>query len=234
MYQSKNEGRNKITVFNASVVAAEPQTGMADDLAVFQHLEHRLKNINLRNEASVLESMMPMVREVDKREGYSHGHTERLVKNVETVAKGLGLSEREVLDVTRAALLSNLGLLKVPEQVLASRQPLTEDQRRLIREHPVRTVEIIRDIAFLEPVAREILYHHERYDGAGYPVGLKGEDIPLGTRIISVVETFEALTCPRPYREHIFPKEEALEIIRQESGKQFDPVVVEQFLARVA
>ncbi|MFH0876917.1 MAG: diguanylate cyclase, partial [Candidatus Omnitrophota bacterium] len=80
MYQSKNDGRNKITVFNASVTAVEPQTGMIDDLSVFQHLEDRLKNINLRNEASVLESMMPMVREVDKREGYTHGHTERLAK----------------------------------------------------------------------------------------------------------------------------------------------------------
>ncbi|MFH0876793.1 MAG: HD domain-containing phosphohydrolase, partial [Candidatus Omnitrophota bacterium] len=135
----------------------------------FQHLEDRLKNINLRNEASVLESMMPMVREVDKREGYTHGHTERLAKEVEAVAKGLGLSQREIQNVARAALLSNLGLLKVPEQILGSRQPLTEDQRRLIREHPLRSVEIIRDIAFLEPVTRDILYHHERYDGAGYP-----------------------------------------------------------------
>lgn len=234
MYRSKDEGRNKINVFNREAAEEENQKSAAGQLPLFASLEERLKSINLRNEASLLESMMPVVREVDKREGYAYGHLERMLKNVEALTRSFSMSEREIQQVKRAAILCNVGLLKVPAELLAQRAPLTEDQRDLIREYPLHSAAAVRDIPFLEPSARDILYHHERYDGKGYPVGLAGDDIPLGARIISVVETFEALTSPRPYRSEVFSKKEAFEIIKKEAGKQFDPLVVEHFLRQAA
>ena len=231
MYQSKGKGRNKTTVYNGAPAEEEEQKLIVgDENGLYANLKGRLRNISLRNEESILESLMPLVREVDKREGYARGHIDKILNEIEILAMNLSMSENEVLQVKRAALLCNLGLLSVPAEVLMKTEPLNEDEVRLIREYPVRSAEMIRPVSFLAPLAKDIVYHHERYDGRGYPQGLKGEAIPLGARMIHAVETFEALIVPRPYRSQAYSKNKAFEIIERESGRQFDPLIVERFL----
>ena len=142
----------------------------------------------------------------------------------------LSLGPREVRQIRRAAYLANIGLLGLPKDVLAEEGPLNEEDLHWIRSHPLRSASLISEVPFLEPLSRDILSHHERFDGQGYPRGLKGDDIPLGGRIIHLVESWVALSLPRPYRPTPMPEEEALDVIRRESGRQFDPFVVEHFL----
>jgi len=123
-----------------------------------------------------------------------------------------------------------LGFLRTPLHILTKTQPLTDEDRSRIREHPLQSARMIREISFLEPLCRIILCHHERYDGEGYPRGLKAEDIPLAARMILLSETYEALITPRPYRPEPLTEDRALDVIRSESGRQFDPILVEHFL----
>ncbi|HQP92250.1 MAG TPA: HD domain-containing phosphohydrolase, partial [Candidatus Omnitrophota bacterium] len=109
-------------------------------------------------------------------------------------------------------------------------RPLSYEEILLIRQHSLRSLDIVKDFPFLIPAGRAVLYHHERYDGAGYPEGLKGPDIPLVSSMISLAETYESLINPRPFRRQPATKKEALEIIRSEAGKQLDPAMVGHFL----
>jgi len=234
MYQSKQKGRNSITVYSSrreSEGQGSPEERDARNEDMYGNLRERFKSINSRNEESILESMRPMVRESYLRQGHDHSYCEKLLSHVEALAKSFGMKEKDILDARRAALLCNLGFLTLSQETLSKqRKDLTKEEARFIREHPMRSLEIIRDVLFLAPVAKIILHHHERYDAKGYPEGLKGGDIPLVSRFILIAETFEALIVPRPYRSTAYSKKEVLEIIRKESGKRFDPKVVKHFL----
>ncbi|GEM_PF-820307 len=235
MYQSKQKGRNSITVYSQNNKDPESQGALEEkdvrDEDLYGNLRERLKSINSRNEESILESMRPMVREAYLRQGHGHHYCERLTEHVEALAKSFEMNEKDVLDARRAALLCNLGFLTLSAETLSKqRKDMAKEEMRSIEEHPLRSLEIISSVPFLAPVAKLVLYHHERYDGDGYPEGLKGADIPLISKFIFVAETFEALIVPRPYRERAYSKKEALEVIKKESGKQFDPKVVEHFL----
>ncbi len=234
MYQSKAKGRNKITAFNKPVMEEAQTIIRSDDWTLYANARERLRNINSRNEESVLESMLPLVREAEKRAGYYPGHTDKILKDVDVLAKNFLTSGKEIQNLRRAALLCNLGLLSVPPEILSKKGPLNEDEMTWIREYPVHSSEMIRDISFLEPAEKDILYHHECFDGNGYPHGLSGEDIPMGARLICAAETYEALVSPRPYRPKAFSKKDALEILRQESARQLDPAVVAVFLAQLS
>jgi len=139
------------------------------------------------------------------------------------------LSEHELKILQYASLLHDAGELMVPERLLRKKGKLTKKEFRLIKEHPLKGAKIIKSLKSLKPVAPIIMYHHENYDGSGYPKGLKGCDIPLGARIMGVVSAFEAMITKRPYRGS-FPIKKAVSEIKKNSGKQFDPKVVEAFL----
>lgn len=230
MYQSKEAGRNRITVFSSKSAVSRPAEKERADFTELDSYKQRLANINLRNEESILESLRSMVYEVGRREGYPQNLQEDVAVKVQTLAKSFGLSTKQLVDVRRAALLSNVGLLSVPKSILLKKEPLTSSEREMIRLHPLRSSEVLSDFSFLAPLSRLVLYHHERYDGGGYPFGLKGEDIPLETRMISIAETFQALISSRPYREKSYSSLEALRLIQKEAGRQFDPFVVEHFV----
>lgn len=231
MYQSKHNGRNRITVFSKVSRSSENEKVLTQGSSL-EGFRERLKNISLRNEESILESLMPLVRQAHQRIGYPADHIDLVLKEIERLAVSFSMSEKEILNLKRAALLRDLGFLNVSSDLLMKDEnnPLSKEDLQSIREHPLHSLEMIRDVSFLSPLSRDILYHHERYDGQGYPEGLKGEDIPLSTKIISVVDAFEALTSVRPYRPKPLSRQQAFEVIRSEAGKQFDPVVVEHFL----
>ncbi len=166
---------------------------------------------------------------IDAKDQTSQSHIRRVQLYAASVAKALGMSDNEVQGVKTAALLHDIGKLAVPEHILSKPGPLTPEEFQKIRAHPKVGADIVSSVPFPYPVAPLILSHHERWDGKGYPAGLKGEEIPLGARILSVVDYFDALMAERPYHRAM-SAEAAVGLLRQESGKGLDPTVVAKFI----
>jgi diguanylate cyclase (GGDEF)-like protein/putative nucleotidyltransferase with HDIG domain len=167
---------------------------------------------------------------IDAKDQTAHNHIGRVQIYAAAVARQLGLSDPEIQAVKTASLLHDIGKLAVPEHILAKPGPLTAEEFQKVRIHPQVGADIIASVPFPYPVAPLILHHHERWDGRGYPAGLKGEEIPLGARILSLVDYYDALTSDRPYHKPM-SHDTAVALIEQESGKALDPGVVRAFLA---
>src|SRR3954467_8964700 len=166
---------------------------------------------------------------IDAKDQTAQSHIRRVQVYAAGIARALGMTDNEIQGVKTAALLHDIGKLAVPEHILSKPGPLTQEEFQKIRIHPQVGAEIISGVPFPYPVAPLILSHHERFDGKGYPAGLKAEDIPLGARILSVVDYFDALMSERPYHKAM-SFEAAIGLLRQESGKALDPRVVQMFL----
>jgi putative nucleotidyltransferase with HDIG domain len=169
---------------------------------------------------------------LDQRDGVTEGHSRRVADLSLTVAHELGIQGDDLLDIERAGILHDIGKLAVPDAILSKPAPLTPDEWVEMRRHPDVGYHMVRDVPFLGRAAEIIRSHHERFDGAGYPRNLKGQEIPLGARIFAVVDAYDAMTSDRPYRLAL-SHEEALDEIRHQAGTQFDPVVVAPFFAAV-
>ncbi|MEW5940760.1 MAG: HD domain-containing phosphohydrolase, partial [Chloroflexota bacterium] len=170
---------------------------------------------------------------LELRDKETEGHTERVTELTLRIARDMGFTEDELLHIRRGALLHDIGKLGVPDEILYKPGPLTEQEWQAMRQHPQFAYDLISPIEYLHP-ALEIPYcHHEKWDGSGYPRGLRGKEIPLAARIFAVIDVFDALTSTRPYRE-AWTRERALEHIRQESGTHFDPRIVAFFIKEVA
>src|SRR6187402_1938126 len=166
---------------------------------------------------------------IDAKDRTGKSHIRRVQVFAAGLAKALGMSENEIQGVKTAELLHDIGKLAVPEHILSKPGPLTQEEFQKIRIHPQVGADIIAGVPFPYPVASLILSHHERWDGKGYPSGLKGEEIPLGARILSVVDYFDALMAERPYHRAM-TFDAAVALIQQEAGKALDPSVVEKFV----
>src|SRR3984893_1833120 len=166
---------------------------------------------------------------IDAKDRTGKSHIRRVQVFAAGLARSIGLSDNEVQGVKTAALLHDIGKLAVPEHILSKPGPLTQEEFQKIRIHPQVGAEIIAGVPFPYPVAPLILSHHERWDGKGYPTGLKADEIPLGARILTVVDYFDALMSERPYHKAM-GFDAAIALLRQESGKALDPRVVETFI----
>ena len=166
---------------------------------------------------------------IDAKDQTSQSHIRRVQLYAAALARALGMSENEIQGVKTAALLHDIGKLAVPEHILSKPGPLTPEEFQKIRAHPKVGADIISAVPFPYPVSPLILSHHERWDGKGYPAGLKGEDIPLGARILSVVDYFDALMAERPYHKAM-GFDAAVALLQQEAGKGLDPRVVDKFI----
>lgn len=166
---------------------------------------------------------------IDAKDQTAQSHIRRVQVYATSIARGLGMSDTEIQGVKTAALLHDIGKLAVPEHILSKPGPLTQEEFQKIRVHPQVGAEIISAVPFPYPVAPLILSHHERWDGKGYPQGLKGEEIPLGARILSVVDYYDALTSDRPYHKAM-AHDAALSLLQQEAGRALDPAVVQMFI----
>jgi diguanylate cyclase (GGDEF)-like protein/putative nucleotidyltransferase with HDIG domain len=166
---------------------------------------------------------------IDAKDQTAQSHIRRVQVYAAGLARALGMPANEIQGVKTAALLHDIGKLAVPEHILSKPGPLTQEEFQKIRIHPQVGAEIISGVPFPYPVAPLILSHHERWDGKGYPSGLKGDEIPLGARILSVVDYFDALMSERPYHKAM-SFEAAIGLLRQESGKALDPRVVDTFI----
>lgn len=167
---------------------------------------------------------------IDARDHYTYGHSDRVAKYSRALAEEMGLSPQEVDDIERAGRIHDLGKIDIPDSILRKQGRLDENEYDIMKKHTQKVKELFEDKTKLsEKIPLELAYsHHERYDGKGYIFGKKGDEIPLGARILSVADTFDALTTDRPYRKGMDPQE-ALECIISESGTQLDPQIVEVF-----
>jgi putative nucleotidyltransferase with HDIG domain len=162
----------------------------------------------------------------------TEGHSQRLAKWAADFGERLGLSEREIVKIRRGALLHDLGKMAVPESVLKKSGPLDEDEWALMKEHPKKSLEMLSKIPSLKDSLDIPLYHHEKYDGSGYPFGKRGEEIPLAARLFSIIDVFDALTSDRPYRR-AWTRERAIAYLKEQRGIQFDPHLVDVFVAMI-
>ncbi|MCK4519685.1 MAG: HD domain-containing protein [Candidatus Omnitrophica bacterium] len=159
----------------------------------------------------------------------SYLHTKTMYRLIKALGKAMRLSEIETKALINASLLHDAGKLQVPSKLLRKQKPLTDEEFKLIAKHPRKGVELIKNLEILRPAIPIILHHHERYDGQGYPSKLKKEKIPLGSRILSVLDSFDAMFFGRPYRKGR-PLEEIEQEFKEQKGKQFDPKIVDAFL----
>jgi len=172
-----------------------------------------------------------LVRTIEAQDPYTSGHSIRVAEHSKRIAIRMGLGSKMARVIETAALLHDIGKIDVIySKILKQQGPLTDEQREIIRIHPDRGVDILRSVRSLDPqVLACVRHHHERFDGQGYPAGLKGETIPLGARVIMVADTVDAMLTARPYRDAL-PLNVVREEVERHSGTQFDPRVVEAAL----
>jgi len=176
------------------------------------------------------EAMKALAQAIEAKDQYTRGHCDRTVEYAMSIAEKLALTDGEKKALRYAAFLHDVGKIGIHEAILAKEGRLTEEEYRMMQSHPSLGADIIKGVEFLEPVVPLVYHHQERYDGKGYPAGLIGEAIPLGARIVAVLDTFDAMTSNRPYRKAM-PLEKAIAELRRCAGTQFDPQVVEAFIA---
>jgi len=190
-----------------------------------------IENANLyKNLLTVyLETVQSLASAIEAKDSYTHGHSQRVAKYSVMIARKLGLKGSELETIRHTALLHDIGKIGIAESILLKPGHLTQEEFETIKGHPLVGAKILESIDFLKKVRDQLKYHHERYDGKGYPSGLKGEQIPLGARIIAVADTFDAMTSNRPYRKKLSFEYAKQEILKN-SGTQLDPKVVKAFL----
>lgn len=171
-----------------------------------------------------------LVKALEYYDKYTQGHSDRVAQLCKKMARKIGLSEAEL---ELAALLHDVGKICVPQNILNKDSYLTDEEFEFIKQHPIKGYELVSSINGMERIAKIILFHHERYDGKGYPVGLKGEKIPMESQMIFIADSFDAMTTARPYRKVPMTVEQAIQEIKNCSGTQFNPDLVKVFIEMI-
>jgi diguanylate cyclase (GGDEF)-like protein len=227
--KAKGEGGNRAYSSvdkGPAVPEGAEQHGKGPDAGV---LQKRLDKLHKEANESLIESIFAFAKTIEVKDHYTGEHVERTVKYATDIARALGLPLSEIEMVRQAAALHDLGKIGISESILNKKAKLSKKEFNEIKRHPKIAADILRPIHVLNAIIPFILYHHERWDGKGYPKKLKGEDIPLGARIVAIADVYQALISKRPYRK-AFSESKALEMIKEASGTQFDPRIVNAFL----
>ncbi|MFZ5640201.1 MAG: diguanylate cyclase [Bacillota bacterium] len=182
-----------------------------------------------KSEHDLLNTIKTLISVINSKDKYTYGHSERVVHYAVSLAEAMGLPEEEMKIIRVSAYLHDIGKIEIDRDILNKEAPLTKEEQKILHQHPIWGAQIISSVRSLRDVIPVVLYHHEKFDGTGYPAGLAGTDIPLAARILKVVDSYDAMTTPRPYRNISTPQEAVKELIRC-SGKDFDPAVVTMFL----
>jgi len=202
---------------------------IAKSIAVSVEIKHLINSLQerLKREKELFNKVLKsLVRGIEIRDAYTRGHSERVAYYSKRIAQEMGLPEEEVNKIYTAALLHDIGKIGIPDSILLKPGKLTDREYEIIKFHPILSYELLNHLDFLEDAIDGIKYHHERWDGSGYPEGLKGEEIPLSARIIAVADSFDAMTSQRIYRKAM-DRREAVKELHQLAGKKYDPKVVE-------
>jgi putative nucleotidyltransferase with HDIG domain len=197
----------------------------------FNEMTASLEEKTAALEETTFASMEALARAIDARDASTFGHSARVAAISVEIAQAMNLPAKDLEALRRSALLHDIGKIGVEDKVLRKPGPLSDAEAGDMREHPRIGYDMLKGLRFLQPSLPGVLYHHERWDGGGYPTGLAGTTIPMSVRILSVADVFDALTSDRPYREGL-SYDAATAAIRIEAGLQFDPDVVTAFLTR--
>ena len=165
------------------------------------------------------------VSAIDAKDGFTRGHADRVSRIAGAIARELAIAEREIEQIELAGLLHDIGKIGIEDRILMKPSRLDPDEQELMRRHPIYGASILEPSAALRPLVPIVLSHHENFDGSGYPQGLRGDEIPLGSRILIVADTYEAMTSDRIYRKAP-GHDRAIEQLNRYKGTQFDPVIV--------
>jgi putative nucleotidyltransferase with HDIG domain len=211
----------------ALITAFADQAAVAiDNAQLFDDLQAKNRELEEAYQAT----LEGWVSALDMRDKETEGHTQRVTVLTQRLARAMGVDDAQMVHITRGALLHDIGKMAIPDSILLKPGALTEEERELIKQHPKYAYDMLKTIDFLRPAIDIPHYHHEKWDGSGYPDGLRGEEIPFPARIFPVIDVWDALTSNRPYRKGL-PHEEVKARIKADAGSHFDPQVVEAFLA---
>jgi HD-GYP domain-containing protein (c-di-GMP phosphodiesterase class II) len=192
-------------------------------------LKKKIDNLTKRGRQGLIESIFAFAKTIELKDHYTGEHAENTVRYSTQIATALNLPDDEIENIRQASTLHDLGKIGISDKILLKKAKLTKKEFDEIKKHPQIAADIIRPIQFMHDIIPLVLYHHERWDGKGYPTGLKGEEIPIGARIIAIADVYQALTSNRPYRK-AFSVDKALGMIKKGAGTQFDPRIVDIFL----
>ena len=197
-------------------------------------IEHLLLVDNINNLNNELidayeSTLLSWAKALEYKDQETKGHSDRVTKMSLRLGKAMGLTDEELVHLRRGAILHDIGKMCIPDKILQKKEPLSDEEWEVMKRHPIYAQEFLSDIQFIQPALNIPLFHHERWDGSGYPYGLKGKQIPLAVRIFMVVDVWDALSSTRSYRD-AWKLKQVEEYFQENSGKLFDPEVVEKFL----
>jgi HD-GYP domain-containing protein (c-di-GMP phosphodiesterase class II) len=192
---------------------------------LIQNLQRTIIELSMAYDATI----EGFARALDLREKEAEGHIHRVTEMTVQLAKAMGVNEVDRMHIRRGAYLHDVGKMGIPDVILQKPDALNDEEMSFIRMHPQYAYNLLFPVPYLFPALDIPFRHHEKWDGSGYPGGLKGEEIPQSARIFAIVDVFDSLTSNRPYRP-AWAKDKALGYIQAQSGKHFDPIVVEAFL----
>jgi HD-GYP domain-containing protein (c-di-GMP phosphodiesterase class II) len=195
-----------------------------DNVEMFENLERSNLELSMAYDATI----EGWSRALDLRNEDTEFHSSRVTEKTIELARMMSISEGQIVHMRRGALLHDIGKMAIPDVILLKPGPLTDEEWVQMRMHPEHAYHLLSPIAFLRPAIDIPYYHHEKWDGTGYPHGLKGEEIPMSARIFAIVDVWDALLSDRPYRK-AWPVEKVKNYLREQSGKHFDPQVVAIF-----
>lgn len=225
------ESRNR-TIIDFSESDQSLLSGFASQVSIAlenARLYDSLKKANEQIQRTYISTLDALVSALDMRDIETSNHSRRVVEYSIEIAKAMKLEEREYEHLRLGATLHDIGKIGIPDAILRKPGPLTPEEKREMQRHPLIGYSMLEKIDFLKGAMAVVLHHQERYDGTGYPRGLKGEEIPIGARIFAVADTYDAMTSNRPYRKGL-SYAEALDEVKRCSKTQFDPKVVKAFL----
>lgn len=192
-------------------------------------LEMRLEEKTIEVELVTLNAIMAIANAIEAKDSYTRGHSNRVARCSVAIASRLGIEAEELKNIKHMALLHDIGKIGVPDELLNKPMTLADEEFAVIKKHPVIGYEILKNFNTISNMHYGALYHHERYDGKGYPMGFEGDEIPLSARIIAIADSYDAMSSDRAYRKSL-PKDVVIEELIKGKGKQFDPDITDAFV----
>lgn len=210
LYLAKRTGRNK-TCLSSEVAKTESLPG-----------------VELRDQVKTASTIYALAAAIDAKDHYTYGHSRKVSDLAVAIAEALHLSPNKIAAIRAGGLLHDVGKIAIPDSILTKEGPLTSEEWQVTKLHPRRGVEIVKQVNELNDCLPAILHHHERMDGNGYPLGLQGDGIPLEARILTIADSYDALTSTRRYHKQL-SSQDALDELRRCAGTQFDPNLIDIF-----